>query len=190
MSDPVSALGGAVFNGSVTVTENGLRGMITLRGDLSSPELRKVVSAVAGVDFPTERGANSNDANGICWMSPDELLILLPYDDVEAAVASMARKLAGEHVLVVNVSDARAAFRIEGSGAAIRDMLAKLTPADLRTSALGIGEMRRTRLAQVPAAIWFHDDHTCELVCFRSVADYVFGVVKQSAATGAEGGEF
>ncbi|MDD9922160.1 MAG: sarcosine oxidase subunit gamma [Boseongicola sp.] len=190
MSNPVSALQGAEYKGSVSVTESGPRGMITVRGDLSSTKLKNAATGVAGLDFPDERGANCVGERGICWMSPDELLVLLPYDDVEAAVGSMNKTLKGEHALIANVSDARASFRIEGDGSAIRDMLAKLTPADMRSTAIGTGEMRRTRLAQVPAAIWFHENNYCELVCFRSVAEYVFNLLKQSSASGAEVGHF
>ena len=190
MSDAVSALQGATFTGAITIEEAGLRGMITLRGDLADTQLQGVVKDLAGTGFPAERGAVSDGERGICWMSPDELLILVPYDDVGSALSSIGEKLNGMHHLAANVSDARCVFSLSGKDTAIRETLAKLTPADMRRSALPAGEMRRTRLAQVPAAIWFEDEGHATVICFRSVAEYVFGILKQSASLGAEVGYF
>ena len=190
MSDRVSALKGASFKGQVSVRENGLRGMITLRGDLASTKLRNAATGVTGLDFPDRRGANCVGEKGLCWMSPDEILILLPYAEVGKALSAVETTLKGEHHLAVEVSDARASFTLEGEGAAIRNVLAKLTPAELRPASLPTGEMRRTRLAQVPAAIWFHEEDRAELICFRLVAEYVWGLLVNAAEPGCEVGYF
>lgn len=190
MSEPVSALQHAEFNGCILVKDAGPRGMITIRGDLTSAALRSATHETTGVDFPDVGEAKGDGEHGLCWMSPDELLVLLPYDSVEAAAASISKGLSGEHSLVAPVSDARALFRLEGEGDAIRDVLAKLTPADLRNSAFPIGRIRRTRLSQVPAAIWFQQEDVCELICFRSVAEYVFNLLKNAAADGRRVGHF
>ena len=190
MSEPVSPLGGASFSGVVKVTEVGPRGMITLRGDLGAKAVRKAAAAAAGVDVPEANAAAFDGERGICWMSPDELLILLPYGDVEAAMGAMAKALKGQHHLAANVSDARAVFRLEGAGHLIRDTLAKLMPADLRPAALPVLTMRRTRLAQVPAAFVFREEGVAELICFRSVATYVFDLLKTAAAPGSEVAHF
>ena len=89
--------------------------------------------------------------------------------------------MAGEHHLAVDVSDARAVFRIEGDRAA--DVLRKLSPVDFDT--LDPGELRRTRAAQVAAALW-QQDGGYTLVCFRSVAGYVMGLLTHSAQPGSE----
>lgn len=186
MSDTATALNGAAFQGVVAIRESGLRGMIALRGDLSDDRIRKAAMDVAGVAFPDQRGARIEGERGLCWMSPDELLIVLPYADAGTAVDEISRALDGTHHLAVDVSDARAWFTLEGEGAAIRDVLAKLTPADLRPASLPVGEIRRTRLAQVPAAFWFHEDGRAELICFRSVGEYVWGLLTNAAETGSD----
>lgn len=190
MSEPVSALNREIFSGIVTVREAGPRGMITLRGDLASTALRNAATGVAGLDFPDMNGANCVGERGLCWMSPDEMLVLLPHADVPGAVSAMETSLKGEHALVVDVSDARASFYLEGEGALLRETLAKLTPADMRATSLPTGEMRRTRLAQVPAALWFHEENLAEVICFRSVARYVFGILSHAATPGSEVGYF
>lgn len=190
MSNTVSALVGETFAGIVSVEDAGLTGMITLRGDLSDGGLRDAVTGLTGTAFPDARRAETAGDTAVCWMSPDELLIVMPYENVGDALKRLGETLGGTHHLAVDVSDARAVIRLSGKGAALRETLAKLTPADMRVSALPAGEMRRTRLAQVPAAFWFEDEGTAHVICFRSVARYVFGILKQSAELGSEVGYF
>ena len=186
MSNAVSALQGATSKGFAQVTEAGLRGMVTLRGDLASPKLKKAVKSVTGVSVPSPRECSSAGDKAVAWMSPDEVLVMVPYADVVDATVRLAKALEGEHALVVNVSDARAVFTLEGEGA--REVLAKLSPVDLSREAFTTGMFRRTRLAQAAVAFWLRDDGTFELVCFRSEAQYVFDVQSMSAKTGSEVG--
>jgi sarcosine oxidase subunit gamma len=68
--------------------------------------------------------------------------------------------------------------------------VAKLAPVDLSPDAFKPGEIRRTRLAQAAAAFHLRDNETCEIVCFRSVAQYVFDVLKSVSRPGGEVGYF
>ncbi|MBD0865183.1 MAG: sarcosine oxidase subunit gamma [Rhodobacteraceae bacterium] len=180
MSEPVTALGGVSHDGLVHIKEAPLQGMITLRGDLSSTAVQNAATGVAAVDMPGKREANCVDQRGICWMSPDELLVLCPYDTVTANVTKMTATLGTVHALVVDVSDARASFRVKGP--LVRDVMAKLCPIDLSKEIFKNGHFRRTRLAQVTAAFWMRDTETVQLICFRSVAGYVFDVLKAAAS--------
>lgn len=180
MSDPVSALNGASFQGFATVREIGPLGMITLRAK-GVKALDKAVKAITGTKLPAQRRMEINGDKACGWMSPDEYLLIVPYAEVAGALAKLAKSLAGEHHLAVDVSDARAVFRIEGDKAG--DVLRKLAPVDLDT--LQPGEIRRSRVAQVAAAFWA-DDNGFTLVCFRSVAAYVMGLLTHSAQPGSE----
>ncbi|SMX34435.1 sarcosine oxidase subunit gamma [Actibacterium lipolyticum] len=188
MSDPVSALNRVTFDGFVKVEEMGPRGMITLRGDHALPEVKNAATGVAGVNFPGQRECRVVEERGLAWMSPDELLVMVPHGEADTAVASMESDLDGTHSLAVNVSDARAVFRIIGPGA--REVLAKLCPVDLSPEAFVPGTIRRTRAAQVPVAFWMVEEDVFELVCFRSVAAYVFDLLKTAAIPGSEVGYF
>lgn len=180
MSNPVSALNGASFQGFATVREIGPLGMITLRAK-GVKALDKAVKAVTGTKLPATRRIEINGDKACGWMSPDEYLLVVPYAEVTAALASLAKALASEHHLAVDVSDARAIFRVEGDKAA--DVLRKLSPVDFE--ALEPGELRRTRAAQVAAAMW-QQDNGYTVVCFRSVAGYVMGLLTHSAQPGSE----
>lgn len=183
MSKLNSALGGASFTGYITLSEAPLQGMITLRGDLSAPGLANAATGVTGAQMPGQRGISMSEAgSGVAWMSPDELLLLVDYDKVQSALADIDVALAGAHALALDVSDARAMFTLEGSNAG--EVLAKLCPVDVAT--LPLGEMRRTRAAQVPVALWQAAPERWHVICFRSVAQYVFDLLKGAATPGRE----
>ena len=185
MSNAVSALQGKVSPGEVTIRDAGLRGMIMLRGDLAEKKLRAVCGGVTGVDYPGQGQANCVGEKGLCWMSPDEMLILVPYEEVAAAIALIDKALKGTHYLAENVSDARALIIVEGSFG--REVIAKLAPADLHPASFNPGDFRRTRLGQVAAAFWMRDEDTFEVICFRSVAEYTFNLLAASAKAGPVG---
>lgn len=187
MSEAVSALNNAYAKGAITVQEVGPQGMITLRGDLSDATFAAAVTQVTGASVPGQRKITHAGAKSVAWMSPDELLILLPYAEVGAAVSSLNTALAGTHFLAVNVSDARALFRVTGKSAEVREVIAKLAPADLSPDAFAPGDIRRTRLAQVAAAFWLVQEGEANLVCFRSVARYAFDLLATSAVAGPVG---
>lgn len=178
MSNAVSALQGAISEGTVTVHEAGLRGMVTLKADLDAAA--KAVKAVTGQAMPAPRRITKG-AISVAWMAPDEVLILCDHGQADRVVAELSQALKDTHHLAVNVSDARAVFTLEGR--AVKDVLGKLTPADL--GALEPLEMRRSRLAQIAAAFWIDGD-TATVICFRSVAQYAFDLLSRAAAPNSE----
>lgn len=188
MSEPASPLAGAKYTGFVQVTAMGLQGMITLRGDLASGSLQQAVTALTGVEVPAPRKIAAAGEHAVAWMSPDELLIMLPYGAVSEALSELHSTLAGTHFLAIDVSDARAMFQIEGTAA--REVIAKLMPVDMRAQAFAPGDFRRSRMAQIPAALWMPAENTVRIVCFRSVAEYAFNLLRDAAAPGGEVGVF
>ncbi|APX10611.1 sarcosine oxidase subunit gamma [Tateyamaria omphalii] len=189
MSKAVSALNGAAWSDGIAMIEElAPQGMITLRGDLGDPAVKGAATGVAAVDLPDQGQAQCMDDRGICWMSPDELLVLCPYDEVTANIEKMETTLKGIHSLCVDVSDARAVFDLSGTHA--REVLAKLVPVDLAQDQFTTGMFRRTRMAQVPAAFWLHDTDHFRIICFRSQAQYVFDLLKIAAQPGSDVGAF
>lgn len=191
MSEPVSALKGAPtsalnnarFDGLATIEECGLQGMITLRGDLSARALKAGATQAGSVKMPGQGMANVTGKNGLCWMSPDEVLVLCPYGEVSDRLDALNVKIDSMFALAVNVSDARAIFRV--SGPATREIIAKLCPVDMSPDVFRPGMFRRTRMAQVSAAFWMDGDESIYIICFRSMAEYVFGVLKAAAQKGS-----
>lgn len=184
MSEPESALSGALAEGFVRISDAGPRGMITIRADLADKAVSAAIGKHCGTGLPEPRRIVTAGDVSVAWMSPDELLVLLAYEQAPAMAAALQEALAGTHALVAVVSDARAVFRLEG--ARLREVLAKLTPADVRPNALPVGEFRRTRLAQAAAAFWLTSEETAEVICFRSVAHYMFALLTNAAKKGSE----
>lgn len=161
-----------------TVTRAAPRGMITFRGDITSSAVKTAVKAATGVAIPKAGKVAGDAGGGVLWMSPDEVLLMVRYGDVQGTITQLNRDLEKSHILVADVSDARAVFRVEGIHAA--QVLARLCPVDFHPDSFGIATMRRTRLAQVAAAVW-RDGTGFDVVCFRSVADYADAILRRAA---------
>ncbi|MCK0166614.1 sarcosine oxidase subunit gamma [Jannaschia sp. S6380] len=151
-------------------------GMITLRGDPSV--LGPAVEQVTACAPPDRRMATVSGDRTALWMSPDEYLLVCPYDDAPGLADRLTDALGDAFATVAVVSDARQVFDLTGAG--VEPTLASLMPVDF--DRLARAEIRRSRLAQVPAAIWRHADGY-RLVCFRSVARYAEDLLRNAAAT-------
>lgn len=181
MSDPApGALGGAEARGLVTIRDVGLTGMVTLRADLASAA--RAVTRVTGATMPGARHITEGQGCRVAWMSPDELLILCDPAQARKLAFDLTEALTGQHHLALDVSDARAMIALSGDPGPLRDVLAKITPANI--ASLHPGEIRRTRLQQVVGAIWFESQTEARVICFRSVAVYVFDLLAMSARKG------
>ncbi len=171
-----------LFEGAVKVERFEGFGMITLRGDFAQGGIRQVVEAQLA-PIPNVRGVTVGQTGMLAWMSPDELLAVVPLADAERIAGQLEAGLAAFHALVINVSDARAVFRLTGAGA--REVLAKGAPVDLSASAFGPGQIRRTRLGQVACAFWMSGEDQFDLICFSSVSAFVFDWLKTAAMDGS-----
>lgn len=184
MVNPLSALDGQVATGDVSVRDCGVQGMITLRADLSAAKVKAVCKAIGGQTIPDVGRIALDGATGLVWMSPDEVLLLVPYADVETTLVQIDKTLTGLHYLAVDVSDARTLIVVDGAFAA--EVMAKLAPVDLHPDHFAIGQFRRSRLGQVAAAFW-RTDTGFQVVCFRSVAQYMFDQLAVAAKAGPVG---
>lgn len=182
MSEIATPLGAARFEGRVRVTALGPMGMITLRGTLQAPEFSAALESAVGAQVPRRLAIGKTQTGSVAWMSPDELLLLCPYADAPEHIEKLTAALADQHMLIADVSDARAMFTL--SGANMRDVLTKLAPLDFSPEVFQPGVIRRTRLAQVAAALWLENTSTAHVICFRSVAQYVFDVLSTSVEEG------
>ncbi|WP_298432031.1 sarcosine oxidase subunit gamma [uncultured Jannaschia sp.] len=153
-------------------------GMITLRGDLDT--LGAAVADVTGCDRPDQRLRTEAGDHGCLWMSPDELLVTCGYDAAPEIAARLTDALGDAFATVAVVSDARAVFAMTGQGA--EAVLARLMPVDF--DRMAPTEVRRTRMAQIPAALW-REGECWRVVCFRSVAGYAEGLLRNAVPIGA-----
>ena len=176
----VQALPFAQFNGYVKVACESNIGMITLRGSITS----KGLGAALGKSLPKVREVVDRKDMRIAWMSPDELLVLCPKANVADLMANFDKLLCAQHALVSDVSDARAVFSLKGAN--VREVVAKLAPVDMAPGQFEPGEMRRTRFGQIAAAFWMTGEDEVTIICFRSVAEYMYKQLCYCAKQGSE----
>ncbi len=155
-------------------------GMIALRGAADDPAVAAAVQAAVGLGLPEQRQIAAEGARAVAWMSPDEFLLMLPADGVAEALEA-GRQAAGDGVVTLaDVSDARTGFRIQGPRA--DEVVMKLCPVDI--ARLPVGEIRRSRAAQIACALWRSGEGEITLLCFRSVAAYARGLLETAARAG------
>ncbi|HEY0214125.1 MAG TPA: sarcosine oxidase subunit gamma family protein [Paenirhodobacter sp.] len=181
MSDAVSALNGRSHTGFATVADAGMTGMVQIRADLGSARLATALSA-RGLTVPAARQVVAGQGFSLAWMSPDELLLFCAYDRAAILAGDLGAEMGDEHALIVNVSDMRSVFTI--TGAKGDEVLMKLCPLDL--ASLPAMEMRRTRAAQTGVALWRSGNEEITLICFRSVARYMLGLLEVASRRGGE----
>ncbi len=146
------------------------RGMIMLRGSLNGKAFASAVAKAFGTGIPKSGRIVRSADRELAWMSPDELLGFLPIDGLPDTVSTLEDSLSGQHFLVADASSLRSEFAIEG---AVRDILAKGTPADLSHEAFSVGQFRRSRIGQLQAAFWLTGDSSARVICRRSEAEYM-----------------
>lgn len=187
MPEPVSALGGAVSEDRlfVRIEEAGAVGQVSLKAELGDAAVATALGTLS-LAVPERWRIAEGDGRLAVWMAPDEVLILCGYAEAGEIATRLGTALGDAHHLVADLSDARAVIRLSGREAA--EVLGKGAPVDLSDAAFPIGAARRTHLGQVAVAFWRREADLWELVCFRSVARYVFDWLAASAQDGAEVG--
>ncbi|MEL7106205.1 MAG: sarcosine oxidase subunit gamma family protein [Pseudomonadota bacterium] len=164
----------------VTIKGANPRGMISVKAELAGSGVGFALTKATGAVVPEAGQVRISGDFAVLWMAPDELLVLCPRDRVNQTLGKITSTMGAGHFLAVDVSDARAGFTLAGQDGAVREVLARLTPADMHPDSFPLGHVRRTRLAQVAAAIWM-TDAGAEVLAFRSVAEYVRGALENAA---------
>jgi len=162
-----------------TITQAQGLGMILIRADLG--RAGDAIAEAAGLPIPDKLGFTHDGTRWLGWMSPDELLLILPATEVPASLAALTDALSTEHALVQDVSAMRCVFDVAGPRA--DQVIAKLCPIDL--DALPAGTVRRTRAAQVACALW-RQDQGFRLIAFRAITDYLRQLLEGAAAPGTQ----
>ena len=171
-----------VLDGYVTIRRPDPAGMVTLRGDLAAARVQAAVAAATGCAMPDARRIVTQGDRHLAWMSPDEAMVFCPCDQAATLAVTLTQALAGQVHMALDVSDARVMFELGGDR--IREVLSKLTPADV--ARLPLGEVRRSRLGQVAGAFWLTAPDRARIIVFRSVADYAALLLAHAARKGSE----
>lgn len=143
--------------GSVTVTEEAcgvLTSIAPYRG--RDKALSEALKAAHGMTAPAAGRATGKEGARAVWFGQRMFLLMGPDPD-----ASLV-----DHAALTDQSDAWAAVRLDGAGAA--DVLARLTPVDLRPAVFRRGHTARTELQHMMASITRLGESTYQILVFRA----------------------
>lgn len=121
--------------------------------------LSQALQPAHGVEFPAPGRISIGAVARCLWAGRDQAFLVGPAPD-RAALA--------DHAALTDQSDAWAVMRLDGPGA--RDVLARLTPLDLRVQVFEPGHTARTLLGQVHAVLSRDAGDGYEVMVFRSMA--------------------
>lgn len=168
------ALADAYFStGHITLKPAKPASRVNLRAD---QEALAGLSSALGLPLPNAPKASTQKANRLAlWLGPDEWLVI----DEDEADLMTPLKASGEIHAATDVSHRNIGLLIEG-----RDAVATLNgacPLDLSLKTFPIGSAARTVFGKIEIVLYRGGENSFRLECWRSFADYAFGMLKHSA---------
>ena len=169
-------------NARVTCAERPFVGHINLRGDAHDAQFVAAVARVVGAPVPTTPNTVARgDGNVVCWLGPDESLIVTPSEREGAIARELRAALAELFVAVTEISGGQTVIALRGE--AVRELLAKGCPLDLHPRVFGVDRCAQSHLAKAPILIRQVDEApSFEIVVRRSFADYLWTWLEDAAS--------
>ena len=133
-----------------------LTAIAPLRG--KAADLKAAFKAAHGLDWPAPNRVTGGDEARAIWFGHAHVVLMGPAP-YPALVA---------HASLTDVSDGWATVLLQGAGAA--DVLARISPIDLRTGVFEPGHTARTELLHMQASITRLSDDAFLIMGFRSMA--------------------
>lgn len=121
--------------------------------------LSKAMQAAHGVEMPGPNRMNAAGEARAIWFGPQ--MVLLTGVVAESGLST--------HAALTDQSDAWAVVRLEGAGAA--DVMARLTPIDLRKDTFGPGKTARTQVQHMQASVTCLGVECYQIMVFRAFAE-------------------
>ena len=138
------------------------------------------LSAALGLTLPIRpKGSAAVDGRLAFWLGPDEWLVI---DEKGADLMAACAGMATAHS-ATDVSHRNVAIIVSGPGTVAT--LSAGCPLDLSLSGFAVGAATRTLFGKVEIVLYRMTDDTFRLECWRSFADYAFGLLAQAAEDAA-----
>jgi sarcosine oxidase subunit gamma len=171
---PLASYGGAfdATGGTGTeLAELAFGTQLNLRLDPTGPAAERVALAL-GTPLPAE--PNTCTRAGpltICWLGPDEWLLLAPPGQAGQLTAQVSDALGDEPGTIADVSAHRTTIRLSGTHA--RDVLAHGCALDLHPRVFGPGQCAQTLLARAAVLLVADHDGAWRILVRSSFARYL-----------------
>ena len=148
-------------------------GYVNIRGNAQDAAFLAAVRTVCGVDVPVEANTVNGAVTRLCWLGPDEWLLMAESSQIAGLSSRLDEKLRGQHAAINDISGGQVTYRVAGGAA--RRLLAKGCTLDLHPEKFAVGQCAQTGLAKSGALIFpMKDGQGYEIVVRRSFSDYLW----------------
>lgn len=180
MANPVTETREAVLDGSyggsasVKLAPATPASRISLR---ASNDAVTALSTALGLPLPTTPKTSAQSGTRLAfWLGPDEWLVI---DESEADLMAPCAASRAVHS-ATDVSHRNTAILVSGPGA-VRT-LNTACPLDLSLKSFPIGAVTRTVFGKIEIVLYRMSDQDFRVECWRSFAEYAFGMLQEGAA--------
>ncbi len=147
-------------------------GHLVIRTSFDDKKLNAAIKSVTGLKLPKKAlSSTANKDYVINWISPDEVLLLVP-EKTEFDVETKLRELMTGHFAIVNVTGGQTVLELSGERA--ETILKKSSSYDFCLSNFPVGKVVTTVFSKSQAVIRRIGDDSFQLIIRRSFSDYVW----------------
>ena len=147
-------------------------GHINLRGDPGNAGFKAAAEKALGQALPVEPNTLTSGEHCVCWLGPDEWLIMVAATTVTALLERLRGSLDGQHVAINDLSGGQVALRLNGADA--RSVLAKGCTLDFHRDEFPPGSCAQSGLGKANALFACASDaDSIDVVVRRSFLTYV-----------------
>ncbi|MBX9454590.1 MAG: sarcosine oxidase subunit gamma [Rhizobium sp.] len=140
------------------------------------PDALAALSSALGVALPTRPKTSATGAGIIAmWLGPDEWFLIGPEGTDFVALAATS----GVFHSAVDVSHRNIGILVEGPGA--RVTVNSACPHELTEASFPVGACTRTVFGKMEVVLYRESEDTWRVECWRSFADYCFGMLAEGA---------
>ncbi len=158
-------------------------GKLVLRGNPVDSTFTKPVKELLGVELPII--ANSVEISKIgtvIWRGPNEWMIEIPLNQVEILATQLETALRGQHISIVDITDAYSVLRLSGQGA--RDVLASGCPINLNENDFSAYQCAQSHYHKAGIILRFIDETPAfDVFVRRSETTYLWQLLYLSCQT-------
>jgi sarcosine oxidase subunit gamma len=159
--------GSDAMDPGTTVSVRDDLGHINLRGSASDAGFVASVEQELGQPLPVKPNTMSAGQYHVCWLGPDEWLIVTPVATATKLAGRLEQALSSSHAAVNGSSGGQIALMLQG--AKCRELLAMGCPREFQ-----VGHCAQTGLARANVLVALVDDApTFMIVVRRSFSDYL-----------------
>lgn len=145
----------------------------------AAPDQISEINQILSLDLPdSPKTSISNGERTAMWLGPDEWLIV---DSLNSDLHELPDNLAGILCSAVDISHRNTAIILSGKGAT--DVLNSGCPQNLSIEAFPVGACSRTILGKSEIILLRTANHSFQVECWRSFADYVWKYLVDGAKT-------